>query len=481
MTRFDNTPRPWDIKVSIPYDEKDEFKTIPGARWSGQGGEWFVPREHQPKESSSFMEIGPHLIVDSRLAKHQQKGFELALRDSTGFMLNWDTGLGKTYGALALALAVRQAKPRVLVVCPAGGKKVWEDVGCEFRYNTSVFWPKATKSKWENTLRVDKDEVGHVTIVGYSNLERLFMGDGELSKGWDVIISDECHYLCNTANGRLEKAPKRTKLMFLLRDLNPSAYRIALSATPAADHPVDLWGQLEWMHPGRWGTFNKFVHYFHECSVDDLGHRVIGKTRNHDVFKRRFAAVAHSVRKEEIEMVPYEIKVVRGERDGWLLDERTIVMCDTHKEVERLALMFPEAVAFHGGQGVKKRLELIKFAKVENRPLITTMHCVKEAIDLTHWNRTIYPEASYQILPLLQSMGRTHRMNSTGKVTYEFHVRGPLEERKIARVVEKIKDIQKMIPAGMDLSTYLEKVYSQDAFEAELATIDLSGLEWEET
>lgn len=465
----------WDIETNVSYADKDEFKKIPGAHWSGRGDTWFLPSEHQEVNEGfvAYRSMGYEHLIE-RLAVHQQVGFAKALLDKTAFMLNWDTGLGKTYGALALALAVRGPKPRVLVVCPAGAKKVWEKLGRKWNFKVETFWPKK-KDQWE--VFETENRAGSLTIINYENVEKL----PNTGLVWDVIISDECHYLKNTNNGKIAKAPKRTRLMFELRDQNPNAYRIALSATPAADHPVDLWGQLEWLHPGRWGSYWKFVQYFHECRQDDLGYMQIGATQNHEVFKRRFAAVAHSVRKEEIEMVPYELKVVRS-AENWAIDRETIVMCDTHKEVERLAELFPLAVSFHGGQGVKRRLALIEKAELERRPIITTMHCVKEAIDLTNWNRTIYPEASYQILPLLQSMGRTHRMNSTKPVVYEFHVRGPFEEKKIERVVSKIKDIQKLLPAGMDLSTYLEKVYDQQSFEAELAAMEqeIGSLEWEE-
>lgn len=468
-------PAPWDVEVQVPYAEKDEFKKVPGSHWSGNGDGWLVPREHSAQELTKDLgfslsgDVCPELF--SRLAKHQQLGFMRALADPTGFMLNWDTGLGKTYGALAISLAVRSA-PCVLVVCPASAKKVWEKLGRLWKFQVSTYWPKKAHT-WEN-FPVEEAPAGFLTIINYENIEKLPEGIT-----WDVIISDECHYLKNTANGKIAKAPKRTRAMFDLRDSNPGAYRLALSATPAADHPVDLWGQLEWLHPGRWGTYWKFVQYFHETSHDSLGHMVIGESKNSDVFRKRFSAVSHSVRKEEIEMVPYTITTQRDV--NWTLDAETLVLCDTHKEVERLGALWPDALAFHGGTGVKRRLALIEQAELERRPIITTMHCVKEAIDLTNWTRTIYPEASYQILPLLQSMGRTHRMNSTKPVSYEFHVKGPFEEKKIARVVEKIKSIQKLIPAGMDLSTYLEKHFGQEEFERELAEMDLSGLEWEET
>lgn len=632
---------PWDIKVDVPFESKDEFKKIPGAHWSGSGGGWWIPAEATDNEQQEPATASLNEALLSRLAPHQQVGFQLALQDPTGFMLNWDTGLGKTYGALSIALAVRPS-PHVLVVCPAGGKKVWEKLGRLWNFSTTCYWP-GTKTKKKTTnweTNENAQPTGTLTIINYENIDKL---TEEQKVGFDVLIADECfegntlvhtptglrkikdlevgdeiygvhsdgvisvekvvvtnnhiaenpidvvvngerfetttnhpfltadgwqkaedingkevkaayvvrnqrqdwggslqseafrskertsphqfglarasvqkqrsdgrpfesrrvytlsvsgpmtfmvgeqgavvhncHYLCNTNNGKLAKAPKRTRLMFELRDLNPSAYRIALSATPAADHPVDLWGQLEWLHPGRWGSYWKFVAYFHELTNDALGHPVIGNVRHVEEFRKRFKAVAHSVRKDEIKMVPTEVRVHRNEE--WTVDPSTIVMCDTHKEVERLAHLHPDALSFHGGTSVKRRLALIEQAELERRPIITTMHCVKEAIDLTHWNRTIYPEASYQILPLLQSMGRTHRMNSTKPVSYEFHVRGPFEEKKIERVVSKIKDIQALIPAGMDLSEYLAKHYGQNELDQELAMLEneIGSLEWEE-
>jgi len=410
--------------------------------------------------------IKPEIVA--RLKPHQIEGVSRALACPRGFLFAWGTGTGKTYGALALAKQ-REAQ-HVLVICPANAKSMWRRVGREWGFG-AVTW--VSGSTLESRL-LEEDDSPYLTIINYELLGSVPI---EIIGGYDMIIADESHAIKNVGKGQLKRAPVRTRKLFELRDQNPKTYRLALSATPGADKPIDIYGQLFWLDPFRWGSFWSYAHCFHEIKKNEYGAEV-GAVREDRIprFQSLLAEVAHFVDKREVSMPPASFVVHRGVE--WDLNEKSLVFTNTHNEVDRLAEFFPNAIAFYGGSkgkyraSVKKREKLIAQAIEENRSLICTMHSARESIDLTAYSRVIYPEACYALLPLLQSMGRAWRLNSPTEVRFEFYINSAFEERKMALVVQKLKAISDALPTGMNLDEYLDKKYSEAEFNRDLAAID---------
>jgi hypothetical protein len=276
--------------------------------------------------------------------------------------------------------------------------------------------------------------------------------------------------------------------MFELRSANPNAYRLALSATPAQDRPIDLWGVLEWIHPGRWGAYKpegaiaamqsgywKYARYYHYVEKTEYGH-VVGATRNNEIFQQRFAAVCHVVVKSAVEAAPWSLTLEKTAPLSY--SPRTAILTDTRATMKRLAKQFPEAICFSGAETPRKRGKMIIKAREEGRGIICTMHSVRESIDLTHWNIVRYAQVPWALLPLLQSMGRFHRLSSLEPVSYFVHVAGPFEEEKAERLCAKVREIRSVIPKGLELDEYLEQRFTAEDLAAELAAVDMSGVDF---
>ena len=163
-----------------------------------------------------------------------------ALRDHKAVLLADDPGLGKTLQTL---IAARAACPRILVVCPAGARRVWS--GEIDRW----FPPGATVCSWSNRgpgPRQVQERIARpnplILIIGYDDLS---LNDSRLQGAlcdprtpWDLLVIDEAHYLKNPSN--------RTKAVYGVKGEDEgiqanAAHMILLSGTPTPNHAGELW------------------------------------------------------------------------------------------------------------------------------------------------------------------------------------------------------------------------------------------------
>jgi len=164
--------------------------------------------------------------------------------------LNWliadDVGLGKTIevGMLLSALDHRKAAKRVLVVCPAGLAKQWQEelrwkfgfegyqiYGVDFAINEAYQW------KLHDHVIASVDRLKQA-----DHLESILQAEP-----WDLIVFDEAHRLSRRQYGLQEEASERYRLAQALRQTTDAL--LLLSATPHQGLPDKFAALLELLRP----------------------------------------------------------------------------------------------------------------------------------------------------------------------------------------------------------------------------------------
>lgn len=235
------------VEVRVSYKTLEHCQPIPGFEHSK--GVWLIPEEYLTEPLRSV--LPDHPIVDRRTkptptipadwrnAKpHQQAAIE-KIRESRSAFLTWEMGLGKTLPAL---LATYEHRP-TLVVCPAQVRENW------------LYQARRWTEEEPTIIRKGADwqpQDPELVVTSYE-----LVANAHLTR-WQSIILDEAHYIANL------KARRSKELWFLSRN-DPDAMRIALTGTPVPNLPGDLWHQLDFLWPGRFGSFWTFVNRY--CAV----------------------------------------------------------------------------------------------------------------------------------------------------------------------------------------------------------------------
>jgi SNF2 family DNA or RNA helicase len=148
-----------------------------------------------------------------------------------------EVGLGKTIetGMIIRELTARGEAERVLVVCPAGLTKNWQDEleGC-FRLHFEIpgldfndFQP----ATWERHNRVIAS-IDKLKVL--ARMERLISGPA-----WDLIVIDEAHHLTRRKSGGKVSVTQNYRLADALRLRTRD--RLFLSATPHQGDSFQFW------------------------------------------------------------------------------------------------------------------------------------------------------------------------------------------------------------------------------------------------
>ena len=179
----------------------------------------------------------------------------------TSDQVNWliadDVGLGKTIevGLLLAALKRRHQARRVLIVCPAGIVRQWQDemqykfnedfriYGLDFNINNTAHWGMYDK------VIVSIDRAKGVIH------NPLFRDSGE----WDIIVFDEAHHLSKIPN---QSTTQRYRLAATLRNLTDAF--IFLTGTPHQGNVTQFVNLLSLVRPD---LRRQFINIFSDPSV----------------------------------------------------------------------------------------------------------------------------------------------------------------------------------------------------------------------
>jgi SNF2 family DNA or RNA helicase len=244
-----------------------------------------------------------------------------SLRDHKAVLLCDDPGLGKTLQALTAA--VRLNASRVLVICPAGARRVWSaEIERWFPlWSVRVFLvePGTLTGKVQQILACPGPLI---LVIGYDDLSPADSRVPPLlaspANPWDLLIIDEAHYLKNFSN--------RTKAIYGVRGEDEgiqanATHIILLSGTPTPNHAGELWQHcrtlwpwsLLWPHgsprAGHRMTQADFEDRYTRYRDTVYGRQVSG-SKNQDQLRATLTSVVLRRRKDDVlpELPPLQIQ-----------------------------------------------------------------------------------------------------------------------------------------------------------------------------
>lgn len=198
-----------------------------------------------------------------------------------------EPGLGKTLEAIAAVHEAEAQDGPVLVIAPLSSLEVvWGEELGRWQHEPVYVLPE-TKRGREETLEAFRTEVVEPGFSGWLVVHPAFLrpswfkcleheddwDDKDVERGWhrhpvpvplihdvewNAVIIDECHKE-GLRNPKSITAVSMNKLK--------AGLRIALSGTPMAGKPVQLWGILHWLRPdqfrSKWAWINEWLHTTH--------------------------------------------------------------------------------------------------------------------------------------------------------------------------------------------------------------------------
>lgn len=281
-----------------PHRDKLLVRAVPGRRFDTKTRTWWLPVSWASCCAlrgvfGDRLEIGPELTewarheVETRIGPALKLRGEMALSAPPVWHDSWAEGLysfqavgaeflrvagrallademgtGKTIQAIA-ALRALDAE-RILVVAPNSVKRGWAR---EFK----KWWPRARAVTYrpgkEGKLALSEIEDGtaRILIMNWENTWRLSklapfgsikMTDKDKAPkflntiDWDAVVADEAHRA-------KEPTAKQTRALWAI--MEHARYRFALTGTPLANSPRDLWSVMHGLSSDDFPAYSAFV------------------------------------------------------------------------------------------------------------------------------------------------------------------------------------------------------------------------------
>ena len=222
-------------------------------------------------------------VATPPLRDYQDKGVVwlcAQLEQHKAVLLADEMGLGKTLEALHAAsrIGVR----RIVIVCPAGARRVWQAEIQRWLPGWSsrvILVEPGTKL---TDVKLSLDQPKYVLIVGYDEFSarQSQLANHLRSRRFDLLILDEAHYLKNPSN--------RTLALYGHKGsgtgVQASASKvILLTGTPTPNHAGELWQHYRTFWPetvknaaGRSLTLREFEDRFCRFRDTPFGRQVTG-------------------------------------------------------------------------------------------------------------------------------------------------------------------------------------------------------------
>lgn len=292
------------IVLATQYRDRNLVKQVPGARWDANTQQWSMPLSWAGCRQlrgifGDRLDVGPELTAwgwdqyrvweerrelreramdpandtdgDARLFPYQRTGSRF-LATAKRAILADEMGTGKTVQTI-MTLEQTDAYP-ALVVCPNTVKTTWRDeyaTWAPHRRVQVIQGGAATRRKqieaeadvyvinWESLRR-------HSRLAPYGSIRLKACGDcggsgdvpptkcekhpGELNRPWGAVVADEAHRAKDPTS-------KQTRALWWIG--RQADVRLALTGTPLANAPDDLWSLLHFCEPDEWPARTRYI------------------------------------------------------------------------------------------------------------------------------------------------------------------------------------------------------------------------------
>ncbi len=272
-------PLTWPVLKVLRALFEDRLAVAPAlAEWAWRHYESYVVNVAMARERAVDPSNDCAILKDDRplqaLYPYQKTGAYYLTWAKDALLLD-EPGCGKTAQVIA-ALEMRSAYP-ALVVATTAGKSVWRDQFATWAPHRDVAVVTGSAAQRRKTLA----EAHEVYVIGWGSL-RLHTrvsgyGDIRLTPEerkplelnaieWGAVVADEAHRAIHPRS-------KQTRALWgVAKGVRPTGARIALTGTPIADNPADLWALLHFVRPDEWPSRTKYIDRYVEVSIDGFGH-----------------------------------------------------------------------------------------------------------------------------------------------------------------------------------------------------------------
>lgn len=281
------------IEVYAEFREKELVKKVPGSKWDNAKQVWWVPLSwaacvqlraifqeklqigqelNEWAATELATRINPCLelrraedadiAMFTNLYPFQRAG--VAFMTTAGSALNADEmGLGKSVQAIA-SLEMLDAYPS-LVVCPNSMKHSWADEFAKWAPGRKTVVITGTPKKRQaaiEALAAGEADVGiinyeamrsHTRLAGYGQVELSEKEKEEKELNaipFASVIADEAHRIKDPTS-------KQTRALWYVGDR--VAHRFALTGTPVANSPEDIWCLMRFVSPREYPYKSAFI------------------------------------------------------------------------------------------------------------------------------------------------------------------------------------------------------------------------------
>ena len=236
------------------------------------------------------------MIYKTKPWEHQKRAIEFALdKPSVGIFMEMGTGKTK----VAIDLLNNRRNKRILIVCPKRVLKVWPREFEKHSANDYNIIPlnKGTgtdKAKLVNQLRMSPQQRPLVIITNYDMVWREPLAKELLKFKFDTIVLDESH--------RIKKpGGKASRFCHRLGKITP--WKMALTGTPMAHSPLDIYGQYRFLDQSIFGTnFEDFKSQYVKMGGKD--NRIVIKHINQEELHQKMYDIAFRVKTREVLDLP---------------------------------------------------------------------------------------------------------------------------------------------------------------------------------